>query len=288
MNNKYKTKIKKSIKKSVAALLCAVMLFAFTSCKNEGDFAGNMSDPRDLRPGDVYAEITFRDFEGTLTFILFPDIAPIGVKEFIRLAEINYYDGKTIHRVLKDTMIQGGALNPNGTDLATIPEEEKFEIETHKNARNFNGALAFAVNEQSGQNYRQFYVVTAPRSRDIKAEIEKVDEIIAAFDEDVPAEVRKQFTDHRAALAKIPAAVKERYLELGGIPLLDDKVTVFGQLITGHDLLRKISQVEVVRGNAIDDNNTSLGNGHGQPSRPSHDVFIETVRIITVESEEEE
>jgi peptidyl-prolyl cis-trans isomerase B (cyclophilin B) len=273
-------------KKLISAILCAIMLFGLTACSSDGDFSGNMSEIRDLRPGDVYAEITFRDFEGTLTFVLFEDIAPIGVKEFITHAEHGYYDNKTIHRVLKDTLIQGGALNMNGTDLNGIPENEMFEVETHKNARNFNGALAFAVNESSGMNYRQFYVVTASRSVDIAAQIAAIDEQIAEFDEDVPDEIRKQFADHRAALAKIPAAVKERYKEKGGIPLFDDKVTVFGQLITGHDLLREISQAEVVRGNAIDDNNTNIGGGHGQPSRPADDIFIGTVRIIRVEPEE--
>ncbi|MDD6484591.1 MAG: peptidylprolyl isomerase [Clostridiales bacterium] len=39
---------------------------------------------------------------------LYPDIAPITVANFIKLANEGYYDGLIFHRVIKDFMIQGG------------------------------------------------------------------------------------------------------------------------------------------------------------------------------------
>lgn len=46
---------------------------------------------------------------------LYPDIAPITVKNFIDLVENNFYDGLIFHRVIENFMIQGGCPNKNGT-----------------------------------------------------------------------------------------------------------------------------------------------------------------------------
>jgi cyclophilin family peptidyl-prolyl cis-trans isomerase len=283
-------KIKMKIKRLIAVILCLSMVLGLSGCRSKGDFAGNVGELRDLQPGDLYAEIRFRDFDGVLTFVLFKDIAPNAVTEFIRLVEIGYYDGKTIHRVLKDLMIQGGALIPDGTD-PTVPDNEVFAIETHKNARNFNGALAFAPRESDGKNYRQFYVISSPRSYDIDARIKQLEEDLEkdklAEDEDKLTDVeRKELEELIKTYQKIPDAVKERYLEQGGFPLLDDKVTVFGQLISGQELLREISSVPVVRGNRVDDMNTAFNDGDGHPSRPAEDIFISEIKIIRVAPEE--
>ncbi len=44
---------------------------------------------------------------------LYPDIAPITVANFKKLADENFYDGLIFHRVIKGFMIQGG--DPQGT-----------------------------------------------------------------------------------------------------------------------------------------------------------------------------
>jgi cyclophilin family peptidyl-prolyl cis-trans isomerase len=265
-------------------LMCITLLLGLTGCNGE-NFPGNMSGIRDWQPGDVYAEIIFKDFDGVLTFILFDDIAPVGVEVFANAANSGYYDGKTFHRVLKDVMIQGGALNMDGSD-PSIPDAEKFETEIHDNARNFYGALAF-VSDDNGMNYRQFYIVTASKPVDIDAQAAKVKEMLdEATDEQLSPEGRRELESLHRNLTRIPAAAKERYGENGGLYLLDGSVTVFGQIITGHELLREISSVDVVAGNRIDDNNEFLGNGSGQFSRPANDIFIESIRIITIEEEE--
>ena len=42
---------------------------------------------------------------------LYPDVAPITVKNFISLIEKNFYDGLIFHRVIPGFMIQGGGLD---------------------------------------------------------------------------------------------------------------------------------------------------------------------------------
>ena len=42
---------------------------------------------------------------------LYPEIAPITVKNFVGLIEQNFYDGLIFHRVIPGFMIQGGGMN---------------------------------------------------------------------------------------------------------------------------------------------------------------------------------
>ena len=279
---------KKSRITTIALTIALVlpMLLLSSSCKKD-TIDGNIHAISTLNPGDTYAIIKLKGFDGELTFLLFEEIAPVGVNEFARAANNRYYDNKTIHRVLPNGLIQGGALNPNGSEAA-IPEEEMFAVETHPNARNFFGALGFAVDPETGMNYRQFHVITANKPVDIDEEAAKIKDIIDQADDDgfTPHE-KREYDNLQKELTRFPDAVKERYSEQGGLHLLDGHVTVFGQLISGWDLLEELASVELVAGNRIDDDNPNLGNGNGQNSRPLDDIFIETIRIIRNDDEEE-
>jgi peptidyl-prolyl cis-trans isomerase B (cyclophilin B) len=274
----------KKFKRVAAVLLICVI--GLSACGGKKGLKGNMANISELKPGDTYATIKIQGYEGEMTFILYGDIAPLGVKEFTKAARSGYYDGKNFHRVLEDMLIQGGALNTDGTD-ATIPEEDMFVVETNDNARNFFGALCFAVDENTGKNYRQFYIVNTSTPVDIDKEAEKLKTTIDKINTDeVDISVIKNLEKFKKELTETPAKVKERYLENGGLYLLDGKVTVFGQLISGREILEAVSKVEVVAGNRIDDDNESLGDGKGQNSRPLNEVFIETIKITTVPTEE--
>ena len=52
---------------------------------------------------------------GLITLELFPNVAPITVKNFLDLVESSFYDGLIFHRVIKGFMIQGG--DPQGTGM---------------------------------------------------------------------------------------------------------------------------------------------------------------------------
>lgn len=58
--------------------------------------------------------ITLETSLGTVQFETYPDDAPNTVANFIKLAEQNYYNGLSFHRVIDGFMIQGG--DPNCTD----------------------------------------------------------------------------------------------------------------------------------------------------------------------------
>ncbi|MCL1832679.1 MAG: peptidylprolyl isomerase [Oscillospiraceae bacterium] len=288
---------KQWLRRITAAALAATMLFtaiSLTGCKGDKRATqGNMGDWdwNDLQPGDLYAEIAIRGHDDVMRFILFEELAPNGVKAFVKAAEKGYYGNRSFHRVLEDILIQGGAHNMDGTDIA-IPDEDRFDVEPHANARNFFGALGFAVDEEAGGNYRQFYVVTTGAEKvdfeaavtGVELKIERLDELEERTEEqDEQLKANKDMLEH---LNKIPDNVKKRYEELGGYYLLDDNVTVFGQIIYGQELLRELAAVDVVAGNKADDDNESL-NG-GRHSRPAEPIFIESVTIVRVAAEIDE
>ena len=60
------------------------------------------------------AVITFTD-GSVIRIELYPEVAPVTVENFIKLCGQKFYDGLTIHRVVADTLIQGGDRNGDGT-----------------------------------------------------------------------------------------------------------------------------------------------------------------------------
>lgn len=57
------------------------------------------------------AQATIETNFGSIVFELFPNHAPETVRNFIKLAKSNFYDGTLFHRVIPGFMIQGG--DPN-------------------------------------------------------------------------------------------------------------------------------------------------------------------------------
>ncbi len=53
---------------------------------------------------------------GDITIELYPDKAPITVKNFFSYVDEKFFDGTIFHRVMKGFMIQGGGLTPDFTE----------------------------------------------------------------------------------------------------------------------------------------------------------------------------
>lgn len=62
----------------------------------------------------VNGKIILKDGQ-EMEFELYPEIAPITVGNFIKLAKEGFYEGLTFHRVIKGFVIQGGCPKGNGT-----------------------------------------------------------------------------------------------------------------------------------------------------------------------------
>jgi len=93
---------------------------------------------------------------GTIKIILFKDLVPNTVDNFINLTKIGFYDGLVFHRVIDGFVIQGGGYYPNGTY-----KESPFgpiNLEIHPCARHVNGAIGMARTSDPNSATSQFYI----------------------------------------------------------------------------------------------------------------------------------
>ncbi|MEG1499299.1 MAG: peptidylprolyl isomerase [Bacteroidales bacterium] len=146
---------------------------------------------------------------------------------FLKLVKENFYDSTLFHRVINTFMIQGGdpdskntveqAILGSGDVGYTVPAEilpEKF----HK-----KGALAAArqgdeVNPRKASSGCQFYIA---QGQVYTPEQLSVMESNYGF----------HFTEEQ----------KKAYTTIGGVPHLDGEYTVFGEIVSGLDVIDKIS-----------------------------------------------
>lgn len=156
---------------------------------------------------------------GDMEFVLFPQVAPKAVENFVTHSKNGYYNGLIFHRVIQDFMIQGG--DPTGTGMGGESVFGKnFEDEFSLDARNYYGALSMA-NAGQNTNGSQFFIVQA---------------------KSVPENLLSQM--EQLTENGFPQEVIENYKTVGGTPWLDFHHTVFGQLINGADVLDSIAAVK--------------------------------------------
>lgn len=156
---------------------------------------------------------------GDMEFVLFPEVAPKAVENFITHSENGYYNDLIFHRVIQDFMIQGG--DPTGTGMGGESVFGKnFEDEFSLDARNYYGALSMA-NAGPNTNGSQFFIVQA---------------------KSVPQNLLSQMEQLKEN--GFPQEVIDNYKQVGGTPWLDFHHTVFGQLINGADVLDSIASVK--------------------------------------------
>lgn len=101
---------------------------------------------------------------GNITLDLFPDRAPMHVRNFLRLAQSGVYDGTAFHRVAKGFVIQGGFLPSRKEPLDerqqgyVRPLEPEFNKTSHD-----KGIVSMArLSEDPASATTSFFIVTAP------------------------------------------------------------------------------------------------------------------------------
>ena len=106
---------------------------------------------------------------GAMLAELYPDVAPLTVKNFKKLVSNNFYDGLIFHRVIKDFMIQTG--DPSGTGSGGSDEKIKGEFKNNgieNDISHKKGVLSMArvvFNPETEESYNsassQFFIVQA-------------------------------------------------------------------------------------------------------------------------------
>ncbi len=157
---------------------------------------------------------------GDMMAVLYND-TPKYRDNFIKLIKEGWFNGSPFHRVIKGFMIQGGGNKDGRTDPGyTLPAEIRPN-HFHK-----KGALAAArmgdnVNPEKRSSGSQFYIVQG----------QVVDD---QYLDAVTASTGHVFTKEE----------RETYKTIGGTPHLDGGYTVFGELLSGFDVLDKIASVK--------------------------------------------
>ncbi|NCA85344.1 MAG: peptidylprolyl isomerase [Clostridia bacterium] len=170
---------------------------------------------------------------GDMTLLLY-DETPQHRDNFLKLVREGYYNGTLFHRVIRDFMIQGGDPDSKGAAPGqrlgsggpgyTIPAEFNPAF-IHK-----KGALSAArqgdqTNPQRRSSGSQFYIVQGRKTD--AAELNNVAQQTGAF-----------YTPEQI----------EIYQTIGGTPFLDTQYTVFGEVISGLDVIDKIAAVPTAPG----------------------------------------
>lgn len=156
---------------------------------------------------------------GNIKIKLYHD-TPQHKANFIKLVKQGFYNGSIFHRVIKSFMIQGGGAASGTADVGyTVPAEISQKY-FHK-----KGALAAArmpdqINPTKASSGSQFYLVQGKIYTD--AELDNIEK-----------SMNKKFTSEQRKI----------YKTIGGTPFLDGNYTVFGEVISGLDVIDKIAAV---------------------------------------------
>lgn len=236
---------------------------------------------------------------GDVEILLYGD-TPRHRDNFVKLVNEGYYNGTLFHRVISQFMIQAGdpnsknaqpgqRLGAGGPDY-TIEAEINFPRHYHK-----RGALAAArqgdqVNPEKRSSGSQFYVVTGRKYIPAQLEglkqqlqnqqlqatfnglaanhMDEVRSLQAAGDTTALNALRDSLiAQTEAIVAKNPLTItpemEQAYTTVGGAPHLDGAYTVFGEVLSGMDVIDRIEKVET-----------------DQADRPLEDVKIISMEVV--------
>ncbi len=250
-------------------------------------------------PDTSSAMVDIKTSLGDIRILLYGE-TPKHRDNFIKLVESDFYNGTLFHRVINKFMIQAGDPDSKGAAPGQrlgvggpgyqIDAEIVYPKYFHK-----RGALAAArqgdqVNPERKSSGSQFYIVTGDVVTDsaIKQMEQQLnigqqkqifnqlamkhrDKIMAMQQNQdyagLQALQQQLLKETEAEAAKNPLKLTpeqiEAYTSVGGTPHLDNQYTVFGEIVSGMDVVAKIEQVKT-----------------DQADRPTEDVKIISMEIV--------
>jgi cyclophilin family peptidyl-prolyl cis-trans isomerase len=181
--------------------------------------------------GDSRKKIKIETDHGDMVFVLY-DSTPLHRDNFLKLTKEGFYDDLLFHRIIKGFMIQGGDPDSKGA-----PEGKAlgmggpgYQTPAEIGAPHFKGTLAAARtggpgNPEKKSSGSQFYIVQGK----------------------IPTD--NELNGHeRSKGITYSDAQRTKYKELGGTPMLDMDYTVFGEIVSGMDVIDKLASVSTAPG----------------------------------------
>jgi cyclophilin family peptidyl-prolyl cis-trans isomerase len=100
-------------------------------------------------------EVVMKTTQGDMVIELYPDKAPITVKNFLTYVDEKFYDGTIFHRVVKNFMIQGGGWTPEFTQK---PVYETIRNEADNGLKNERYTIAMGRRMDPHSASAQIYI----------------------------------------------------------------------------------------------------------------------------------
>ena len=149
---------------------------------------------------------------------------PIHRDNFLKLVEEGWYNGSNFHRVISGFMIQGGHNADGKVDPGyTIPAEFRSN-HFHKRGVISAARMGDDVNPERNSSGCQFYIVQGRR-------------YAANEMSDISSRMGYKFSEEQI----------EAYTTIGGTPHLDGSYTVYGEVISGMDVVDQIANVPTIK-----------------------------------------
>ncbi|MBO5326928.1 MAG: peptidylprolyl isomerase [Clostridia bacterium] len=108
-------------------------------------------------------KITVKNF-GTMTAELYPEMAPLTVANFLKLAKESFFDGLIFHRVISGFMLQGGGYNEQMEEKRADAIRGEFAANGFKQntLKHGRGVLSMARTNDPNSASSQFFIMHAP------------------------------------------------------------------------------------------------------------------------------
>lgn len=196
--------------KTINIFLFCVLMIVLSSCS-----------------GDSTQYVTIETDFGTMKAELY-NSTPKHKENFVKLVKESFYDDLLFHRIIQGFMIQGGDPQSRGAapGQALGMGGPGYTLDAEIGAPHFKGTLAAArtggaANPDKRSSGSQFYVVQGNVQTDATL---------------------NNFENQHGI--KYNESQREKYKTLGGTPMLDTDYTVFGELVSGFDVLDKIAAAQ--------------------------------------------
>ncbi len=224
---------------------------------------------------------------GKMKFKLYDD-TPKHRDAFIELAKEGYYDGTLFYRVIQDFLIQGGSKSSRdaapGKRIGYGDPDKTVDDEILSNHFHKKGALCAPRQPDESNPFKQsdisqFYIVKGRvhttgeidtmelavnrpirnkivqeiMTPDVREQLKQLKEEkkVTEFRE-LAQEIKDKIeTEYRYSpgVLEFGEAQREAYTTVGGYPDLDGKFTVFGECISGFDVIDKIAALPTDKNN---------------------------------------
>lgn len=136
------------MKKSLLILLM-LLLSTLIACGKEQTTMNTTNNQNPI------ATITVKGYSEPMVVELYYDVAPNTVRNFIYLANKNFYNGSTFHRVIENFMIQGGIGSENACVIAGEFSANGFT----NNLKHERGVISMARTTVKNSATSQFFIM---------------------------------------------------------------------------------------------------------------------------------